>query len=227
MRKTQRAAERIPSISSLPLFNNQRFQNAAIHMEIAQHANYPFARQTTKGLIQSTDKFARSKNAVCSSQNRRWLRRRMAANAMATCCSQSDRFKRRSSRTMTGRCRSWMRTWQRGNMPILLKTQIERTAKAPIPACHARVGGLCRFRRPAERVPTRGLKTRRCADVRERCRNGKSRKRMPASGFRQREKPQAAKQDKATGSCAPRGGHICPPCGQFRGFTRELLRGQK
>ena len=112
-------------------------------------------------------------------------------------------------------------------MPILLKTQIERTAKAPIPACHARVGGSCGFRRPAERVPTRGLKTRRCADVRERCRNGKSRKRMPASGFRQREKPQAAKQDKAAGSCASRGGHICPPCGQFRRFARGLLREQK
>ena len=81
-------------------------------------------------------------------------------------------------------------------MPILLKTQIERTAKTPVTARRARVGGLCRFRRPAERVPTRGLKTRRCADVRERCRNGKSRKRMPASGFRQREKPQAAKQEK-------------------------------
>ena len=37
-------------------------------------------------------------------------------------------------------------------MPILLKTQIERTAKAPIPACHARVGGLCGFRSQAERV---------------------------------------------------------------------------
>ena len=73
MRKTQRAAERIPSISSLPLFNNQRFQNAAIHMEIAQHANYPFARQTTKGLIQSTDKFAHSKNAGCLSQSRHKL----------------------------------------------------------------------------------------------------------------------------------------------------------
>ena len=194
MRKTQRAAERIPSISSLPLFNNQRFQNAAIHMEIAQHANYPFARQTTKGLIQSTDKFARSKNAVCSSQNRRWLRRRMAANAMATCCSQSDRFKRRSSRTMTGRCRSWMRTWQRGNMPILLKTQIERTAKAPIPACHARVGGLCGFRGTAERVPIQQQKTGRCADVREHCGHGKRRKRTAAGGFRQREKPQAARQ---------------------------------
>ena len=81
-------------------------------------------------------------------------------------------------------------------MPILLKTQAERTAKTPVTARRARVGGLCRFRRPAERVPTRGLKTRRCADVRERCRNGKSRKRMPASGFRQREKPQAARQEK-------------------------------
>ena len=214
-------------ISSLPLFNNQRFQNAAIHMEIAQHANYPFARQTTKGLIQSTDKFAHSKNAVCSSQNRRWLRRRMAANAMATCCSQSDRFKRHSSRTMTDRCRNWTRMRQDENMPILLKTQVESADKTPVTARRARVGGLCRFRRPAERVPTRGLKTRRCADVRERCRNGKSRKRMPASGFRQREKPQAAKQDKAAGSCAPRGSHICPPCGQFRGFARGLLRGQK
>ena len=81
-------------------------------------------------------------------------------------------------------------------MPVSLKTQAERTAKTPVTARRARVGGLCRFRRPAERVPTRGLKTRRCADVRERCRNGKSRKRMPASGFQQREKPQAAKQEK-------------------------------
>ena len=81
-------------------------------------------------------------------------------------------------------------------MPVSLKTQVNRTAKTPVTARRARVGGLCRFRRPAERVPTRGLKTRRCADVRERCRNGKSRKRMPASGFRQREKPQAAKQEK-------------------------------
>ena len=81
-------------------------------------------------------------------------------------------------------------------MLILLRTQVDRTDKTPVTARRARVGGLCRFRRPAERVPTRGLKTRRCADVRERCRNGKSRKRMPASGFRQREKPQAAKQEK-------------------------------
>ena len=36
-------------------------------------------------------------------------------------------------------------------MLILLRTQVERTAKAPIPACHARVGGLCGFRDTVER----------------------------------------------------------------------------
>ena len=74
-------------------------------------------------------------------------------------------------------------------MPILLKTQVDRTAKTPVTARRARVGGLCGFQDTVERVPTGGLKTGRCADVRERCRNAKSRKRMPASGFRQREKP--------------------------------------
>ena len=81
-------------------------------------------------------------------------------------------------------------------MPILLKTRVERTAKTPIKACHARVGGLCGFRSSAERVPTGSTKTGRCADVRECCRNAKSRKRTSASEFRQREKPQAAKQEK-------------------------------
>ena len=112
-------------------------------------------------------------------------------------------------------------------MPILLKTQVDRTAKTPIQARRARVGGLCRFRRPAERVPAGSTKTGRCADVRDRCGHGKRRKRTAAGEFQQREKPQAAKQDKAAGSCASRGGHICPPCGQFRGFTKELLSGQK
>ena len=79
-------------------------------------------------------------------------------------------------------------------MLILLRTQVDRTDKTPVTARRARVGGLCRFRRPAERVPTRGLKTRRCADVRERCRNGKRKRRTSASEFRQREKPQAARQ---------------------------------
>ena len=112
-------------------------------------------------------------------------------------------------------------------MPISLKTQVERTAKTPIQARRARVGGLCGFRGVAERVPAGSPKTGRCTAVRERCGNGKRRKRTAAGGFRQREKPQAAKQDKAAGSCAPRGGHICPRCGQFRGFTRAFQTQRK
>ena len=81
-------------------------------------------------------------------------------------------------------------------MPILLKTQIERTAKAPIPACHARVGSLCDFQDTVERVPAGSPKTGRCTAVRERCGNGKRRRRTPLGGFQQREKPQAAKQEK-------------------------------
>ena len=89
---------------------------------------------------------------------------------MAIYASPSDQFNSRSNRTMTGRCSSWTRTQQGGNMPILLRTQVERTAKTPVTARRARVGGLCRFRRPAERVPIQQQKTRRCADVRERWR---------------------------------------------------------
>ena len=112
-------------------------------------------------------------------------------------------------------------------MPILLKTQIERTAKTPVTARRVCIGSLCGFRGAAERVPAGSPKTGRCANVREHCGHGKRRKRTAAGEFWQREKPQAAKQDKAAGSCASRGGHICPPCGQFRGFARGLLRGQK
>ena len=81
-------------------------------------------------------------------------------------------------------------------MPILLKTWVECTAKTPLPRRRARVGGLCGFRSPAERVPAGSPKTGRCTAVRERCGNGKRRRRTPAGGFRQREKPQAAKQEK-------------------------------
>ena len=81
-------------------------------------------------------------------------------------------------------------------MPILLKTQVDRTAKTPVTARRARVGSLCGFRSPAERVPIQQQKTGRCANVREHCGHGKRRKRTAAGGFRQREKPQAAKQEK-------------------------------
>ena len=81
-------------------------------------------------------------------------------------------------------------------MPILLKTWVECTAKTPLPRRRARDGSLCGFHGAAERVPIQQQKTRRCADVRERCGNAKRKRRTTASEFRQREKPQAAKQEK-------------------------------
>ena len=61
-------------------------------------------------------------------------------------------------------------------MPILLKTRVERTAKTPLPRRRTRVGGLCGFRSPAERVPAGSPKTGRCTAVRERCESGKRRR---------------------------------------------------
>ena len=110
-------------------------------------------------------------------------------------------------------------------MPILFKTQVERTAKTPVTARRARDGGLCGFCSAAERVPIQQQKTRRCADVRERCRNAKSRKRTSASEFRQREKPQAAKQEKRLGAFLRQPVHICPQYGQFRGIEMALFCG--
>ena len=49
----------------------------------------------------------------------------------------------------------------------------------------------------------------------------------PAGGFRRRNEPQAAKQEKAKVSCAPRDGHICPRCGQFGDFAEGLLQARK
>ena len=82
-------------------------------------------------------------------------------------------------------------------MLILLRTQVERTDKTPIPACHARVGSLCGFRGTVGCVPTKHKKTGCYADVRECCRNGKRRRKAPAGGFRRRKEPQAAKQEKS------------------------------
>ena len=53
-------------------------------------------------------------------------------------------------------------------MLILLRTQVDRTAKTPIPARRARVGSLCGFQDTVERVPAGSPKTVRCAAVRER-----------------------------------------------------------
>ena len=110
-------------------------------------------------------------------------------------------------------------------MSILLKTQVDRTAKTPVTARRARVGGLCRFRSSAERIPTGSTKTGRCADVRDRCGNAKRRRRTPPGGFQQREKPQAAKQEKGLTLFLRQPVHFCPQCGQFRGVEMALFCG--
>lgn len=43
-------------------------------------------------------------------------------------------------------------------MPILLKTQVDSTAKTPVTACRARVGSLCGFRGTDERDPSSSRK---------------------------------------------------------------------
>ena len=102
-------------------------------------------------------------------------------------------------------------------MPILLKIQVDRTAKTPVTARRARVGGLCGFRSSAERVPAGSPKTGRCADVREHCGHGKRRKRTAAGGFRQREKPQAAKQEKGLTLFCVRPSTSARSAGSFEG----------
>ena len=103
-------------------------------------------------------------------------------------------------------------------MLVSLKTQAERTAKTPIQARHARVGSLCGFHGAAERVPAGSPKTGRCTAVRhknstEAQRSGFGRKRR-CSGMDETCRlrrgegygaciDEAAKQDKAAGSCAP------------------------
>ena len=102
-------------------------------------------------------------------------------------------------------------------MPILLKTWVECTAKTPLPRRRARVGDLCGFRGTAERVPIQQQKTRRCADVRERCGNAKRRRRTPPGGFQQREKPQAAKQEKGLTLFGVRPSTSARSAGSFEG----------
>ena len=108
-------------------------------------------------------------------------------------------------------------------MPILLRTQVDRTDKTPIPARRARVGGLCGFRSTAGRVPTGSLKIGRCASVRELWRKWQARsqhqmeratsprtsKREKSRDFERCGEKAARKQDKAAGVVrAPRRSHL-------------------
>ena len=68
------------------------------------------------------------------------------------------------------------------------------------------------------RIGKNGRGKSRLRQMREIAENGQNRVILDAA---------ARKQDKAAGSCAPRSGHICPRCGQFRGFTRAFQTQRK
>ena len=125
-------------------------------------------------------------------------------------------------------------------MPISLKTQVDSTAKTPVTARRARVGGLCGFQDTVERVPTGSLKSGRRANVRQKNsteaqRSGFGRKRR-CSGMDETCRlrrgdgygdciDEAAKQEKAKVSCAHLGRHICPQCAQFWAVKTALFCG--
>ena len=69
----------------------------------------------------------------------------------------------------------------------------------------------------------------RLQQMRENAENGQNRGILDAAARKRRESGEKAarKQDKTTGSCAPRGGHICPRCGQFQGFARAFQKQRK
>ena len=72
---------------------------------------------------------------------------------------------------------------------------------------------------------------RRCSGMDETCRTCGKRRKKPRQAksrdFGRCGEKAARKQDKAAGSCAPRGGHICPRCGQFWGFARAFQTQRK
>ena len=102
-------------------------------------------------------------------------------------------------------------------MPILLKTQIERTAKTPVTARRARVGDLCGFPDTAERVPAKHQKTGRCADVRECLAELQHRSRSACGRLSAEEKPQAVKQEKGLTLFCVRPSTSARSAGSFEG----------
>ena len=97
-------------------------------------------------------------------------------------------------------------------MPILLRTQVDRTDKTPIPARRARVGGLCGFRSTAGRVPTGSLKIGRCASVRELWRKWQARSQHQ---MERATSPRTSKREKS---------RDFERCGEKAGQSRGVVR---
>lgn len=97
-------------------------------------------------------------------------------------------------------------------MPILLKTQVNRTAKTLVSACHARVGSLCDFRDTVERVPTGSPKIGRCASVRELWRKWQARSQHQ---MERATSPRTSKREKSSDF---------ERCGEKAGQSRGVVR---
>ena len=110
-------------------------------------------------------------------------------------------------------------------MLILLKTQVDRTAKTPVTARRARGGGLCGFR------GTVGRRTHQRTQNRTLCR------RAGALRARQTQKKNGCRRISAEGEAVSGEAgerpdaflrpvvHFCPQCGQFRGMKMALFCG--
>ena len=120
-------------------------------------------------------------------------------------------------------------------MPILLKTQVDSTAKTPVTARRACVGGLYGFRNPVECVPTGSLKIGRCASVRELWRKWQAQsehQREAAASPRTFKRAKSGDFERCGGKAGERPDaflrpavHFCPQCGQFRGMKMALFCG--
>ena len=102
-------------------------------------------------------------------------------------------------------------------MLILLRTQVDRTAKTPVTARRACVGSLCGFPDTAERVPAKHQKTGRCADVRECLAELQHRSRSACGRLSAEEKPQAVKQEKGLTLFCVRPSTSARSAGSFEG----------
>ena len=104
-------------------------------------------------------------------------------------------------------------------MPVSLKTQAERTAKTPIPACHARGGGLCGFQDTVERVPHRKPENRtlrRCAGA---LRERQAQKETACGRF-------SAEEEAASGEAGEKAWRFSAPARPLLPAVRAVLGGK-
>ena len=112
-------------------------------------------------------------------------------------------------------------------MPILLKTQVDRTDKTPVTARRARVGSLCDFQDTVERCTRRKPEDRTLHRRAGALRKWQTQKK---NGCRRI----SAEGEAASGEAGERPDaflrqpvHFCPQCGQFQEFEAGVFERRK